>query len=76
LIRLFSHTVEFENSTTLDLVGLQIWRGALILADFIIHNQSVFKDKVVLEVGSGTGLSSVVSAFYASKVVATGMIHN
>lgn len=63
---------EHKASTTLKLVGLQVWRGALILADFILHNNDIFHDKNVLELGSGVGLTSIAAALYAKEVIATG----
>ncbi|CAL8069641.1 unnamed protein product [Orchesella dallaii] len=64
--------IEYENSTSIEKVGLQVWRGAFLLADFLIHNQIKYaKDKRVLEVGSGTGLTAIVAAMYANLVTAT-----
>jgi len=55
-------------------VGLQVWRGAFLIGDFIIHfRDKYFKDKIILEVGTGTGLGSIVAAHYAQKVIATGL---
>ena len=57
-----------------------MWRGALLLADFLLHSwitdsQSSFKidetDSVV-ELGAGTGLTSVVAGMVAGKVASTG----
>ncbi|XP_029724270.2 methyltransferase-like protein 22 [Aedes albopictus] len=63
--------IEHLKSTKLDLVGLQIWRGALLLADYILHNEKKFKNKKILELGSGVGLTSIVSSFYAREVLCT-----
>lgn len=63
--------IEHLKSTKLDLVGLQIWRGALLLADYILHNEKKFKNRKILELGSGVGLTSIVSSFYAREVVCT-----
>lgn len=51
--------LEHHKATDLTLVGLQVWRGALLLADYIFHNRDEFKDKRVLELGSGVGLTGV-----------------
>lgn len=72
--------IEHEVHTSLDLVGLQVWRGALLLADYILHSsnadpQSGFKideNDSVLELGAGTGLTSVVAGMVSGKVVSTG----
>ncbi|XP_067003888.2 methyltransferase-like protein 22 isoform X2 [Anabrus simplex] len=69
--------IEQSHSTTLELVGLQVWRGALALADFVLfHGQSLFKDKVVLELASGTGLTSIVAAMFAKEVICTAIYDN
>lgn len=64
--------IEHKKSTNISLVGLQVWRGALLLADFIIHNRKYFSKKKVLEVGAGVGLTSIVAAKYCKEVLCTG----
>ena len=49
-------------ATEIDLVGLQIWRGALLLADFLLSNPGEIAEKSVLELAGGTGITSVVVA--------------
>jgi len=51
------HTLD----TSMELVGLQVWRGALLLADFIINHEQLFKESVVLELGSGCGIVGIVA---------------
>ena len=64
---------EHSYSTTLDLVGRQIWRGALLLADFILHHgPSLLQGRTVLELASGVGLTSIVAAMFATEVICTG----
>lgn len=63
--------VEHSKSTLLNLVGLQVWRGALLLADWLIYNNESLPEKSVLEVGSGVGLTSIVAGMYR-PVVCTG----
>lgn len=66
------HFSEHSQSTVLDLVGLQIWRGALLLADWLIHNgESLSNDSVILELASGVGLTSIVAAMF-TPVICTG----
>ena len=55
----------------MDLVGLQVWRGALLLADYILANPSLLAGKQVLEVAAGTGITSLVAAMFARTVVST-----
>lgn len=61
-------TVYHTMSTELSKVGLQVWRGALLMCDFIVHNPEVFSGEHVLELGSGTGLTGVVLAFHSQSV--------
>lgn len=61
--------IEHFQSTDLRLVGLQVWRGALILADFLFHHRHEFANKHILEVGSGVGLSSIAAAIFANKQI-------
>lgn len=63
---------EHSSMTELPLVGLQIWRGAFLLSDFIISERKLIQSKNVLELGSGVGLSSIVAGIYAKEVVCTG----
>ena len=60
-------------STTLVEVGRQVWRGALLMADYLLSvGRSRLKDSVVLELGAGTGLVSIVAASRARHVFCTG----
>lgn len=47
--------IEHQQSTNLALVGLQVWRGALLLSDFLFQNRWKFESKRILELGSGVG---------------------
>ena len=62
--------------TSVSMVGLQVWRGSLLLSDFILNSKesdpSPFRDKVILELAAGTGLTSVVAATVAKSVICTG----
>lgn len=59
--------IEHLDSTELPLVGLQVWRGALILSDFLFHHRHEFANQSILEVGSGVGLSSIAAGIFAKK---------
>lgn len=69
---------EHSISTALPLVGLQVWRGALLLGDLALHwgHAGKLSDTTLLEVGAGTGLSSFVTAMYAKRVICTGTMNN
>ncbi|KAJ8715987.1 hypothetical protein PYW08_013272 [Mythimna loreyi] len=65
--------IEHSSKTKIALVGLQVWRGAFLLGDWLIHLglKGELTNRSVLELGAGTGLTSFVAALYAKKVVCT-----
>ncbi|CAG4947006.1 unnamed protein product [Parnassius apollo] len=65
--------IEHSSKTKIAFVGLQVWRGAFLLGDLLIHLglNGELEGKSVLELGAGTGLTSFVAALYAKKVVCT-----
>ncbi|XP_005192216.2 methyltransferase-like protein 22 [Musca domestica] len=63
--------LQHSEATEIKLVGLQVWRGALLLADYIFHRSDEFKDKSLMELGAGVGLTSLAAAMYVKKVVCT-----
>ena len=79
LIRDFKeeHTIKIRHKIQTDLsnVGFQVWRGSLYLADFALENAKLFENQRVLEIGAGTGLTSIVVSNYcnASEVCATDL---
>jgi predicted nicotinamide N-methyase len=52
------HTLE----TRLNDVGLQVWRGALLLADLLVAQPALVEGAHVLEVGSGCALCGLMAA--------------
>ncbi|KAM5227913.1 methyltransferase-like protein 22 isoform 1-T1 [Ctenodactylus gundi] len=63
--------IEHTMATPLEDVGKQVWRGALLLADYILFRQDLFQGHTVLELGAGTGLASIVAATMARTVYCT-----
>jgi len=65
---------EHVNQTSLDMVGMQVWRSALLMGDFILDNKrDIFtRDQVVLELGSGVGLTGIIAAMCCKEIVFTG----
>lgn len=63
--------IAHQESTELALVGLQVWRGALLLADYLFHNhkRGNLTDKCILELGSGCGLPSIAAAILGDTEV-------
>ncbi|OMJ68814.1 hypothetical protein SteCoe_33637 [Stentor coeruleus] len=58
-------------STDYDLTGQVLWPGAKHLALYIRDHQELIKDKIILEVGSGSGLCGLFCSHYASKTILT-----
>ncbi|XP_037670659.1 methyltransferase-like protein 22 isoform X3 [Choloepus didactylus] len=63
--------IEHTMATPLEDVGKQVWRGALLLADYILFQRDLFRGRTVLELGAGTGLASIVAATVARTVYCT-----
>ncbi|XP_026810125.1 methyltransferase-like protein 22 [Rhopalosiphum maidis] len=64
--------IEHINRTLLNMVGMQVWRSALLMGDFILENRDIFtNDQIILELGSGVGLSGIVAAMYCKEVIFT-----
>ena len=62
-----------SDGTTLADVGLQVWRGALLLCDWLVHHSDrlVDPDLVVLELGAGCGLCGCLAAQLGARVYLT-----
>ncbi|XP_034396375.1 methyltransferase-like protein 22 isoform X2 [Cyclopterus lumpus] len=63
--------IEHTMATTLEDVGKQVWLGAFLLADFILSKPHMFRGATVLELGAGTGLTSIVMASVAKTLYCT-----
>ncbi|XP_030261206.1 methyltransferase-like protein 22 isoform X2 [Sparus aurata] len=63
--------IEHTMATPLEDVGKQVWRGACLLADFILSDPGRFRGDTVLELGAGTGLTSITMATAAKTVYCT-----
>ena len=53
-------------------ISVQVWLGALLLCDFMLHYNALFAGKVVVDLGAGVGLTSIVAALQANTVFCTG----
>eukprot|EP00729_Bicosta_minor_P005283 gene5283-16215_t len=60
--KLLTYRVLHSMSTTINDVGLQVWAGALVMADFVLSKREEFKGKAILELGAGAGLVAAVAA--------------
>ncbi|XP_032113963.1 methyltransferase-like protein 22 isoform X1 [Sapajus apella] len=63
--------IEHTMATPLEDVGKQVWRGALLLADYILFRQDLFRGCTALELGAGTGFASIIAATMARTVYCT-----
>ncbi|XP_036409427.1 methyltransferase-like protein 22 [Megalops cyprinoides] len=63
--------IEHTMATPLEDAGKQVWRGALLLADFILSQPTLFHGATMLELGAGTGITSIVAATLAKVVYCT-----
>ncbi|CAO1345198.1 unnamed protein product [Diamesa serratosioi] len=63
--------IEHKKSTILSEVGLQVWRGAFLINDFILSNHDMFSNKIVLELGSGVALTSILASIFSKRVLCT-----
>lgn len=65
--------IEHEMRNRLDDVGFQLWRASFYLSDFILNNLDIIKGQVVVDLGSGLGITSFVSSFYSEMVYCTDL---
>jgi len=69
-------SLEHQMATTISEVGFQVWSGAFLLCDYLLHHQSEVVNKVVLDLGAGPGLTSIVAAMFAHTVVCTDYLQD
>lgn len=63
-------SVHHALATPLRTVGLQVWRGALLLADLLLHRgPAAFAGATALELGAGSGLAGLVLAGLGPRCV-------
>ncbi|KAL3284812.1 hypothetical protein HHI36_018951 [Cryptolaemus montrouzieri] len=61
--------IEHRKKTSLDLVGTQMWRGSLLLADWLLNNGDCLpKDSFILELGGGVGFTSIIASMFCPVI--------
>ena len=78
-VKRFSRCITLYNygSTTIDDVGLQLWSGAILLADFLVHISANLTGVDFFEFGAGTGLTSLVASLLpCRRIIATDYRHD
>lgn len=50
-------------------LGCALWDASIIVARYFYNNPNLIKDKEVLELGSGCGLTGIVAGLYAKKSI-------
>ncbi|XP_018425716.1 PREDICTED: methyltransferase-like protein 22 [Nanorana parkeri] len=63
--------IEHTMATPLEDVGKQIWHGAFLLADYILSQEDLFRGCTALELGAGTGFTSIIMSTVAKTVYCT-----
>uniref|UniRef100_A0A8C0ICH8 Methyltransferase like 22 n=1 Tax=Bubo bubo TaxID=30461 RepID=A0A8C0ICH8_BUBBB len=63
--------IEHTMATPLEDVGKQVWRAAFLLADYVLFKRDTFKCCLVLELGGGTGITSIIMGTVAKRVYCT-----
>lgn len=54
-----------------DTTGYIMWPSSQILSRYILYHQEIFRNKIVAELGCGTGICGIVASTMASFVVST-----
>lgn len=66
--------IEHCSETNVSNVGLQLWKGSLYLCDYLIHkSKDLLSNKIILDLGAGLGLTSIISSLFASKIYCTDL---
>ena len=62
-------TISHRLGTPLNDVGLQVWRGAILLSDWLLSRTDRTDDEVILDLGAGCGLTSLAASAAGAKTV-------
>lgn len=62
-------SIAHSSKSTLEDVGLQVWRGALLLSDLTMALACIREAAAVVELGAGTGLASLACALGGARTI-------
>lgn len=65
--------IDHEIETNVEKVGLQLWRSAFFLTDYLLNNLDLINKKIVVELGAGLGITSYIVSFFAKMVFCTDL---
>ena len=65
---------EHRGLTTVDDVAFQLWRGAFLLAEYVVACRDMWRGRTVVELGAGVGLVSTVLGRYSKSVFCTDLV--
>ncbi|CAF1269654.1 unnamed protein product [Adineta ricciae] len=60
-----------RNETNIAQCGYQLWNGCLLLCDYLLTNSNLFQNRIVLELGAGVGLCTILASRFVAKVIST-----
>ncbi|VDO96339.1 unnamed protein product [Soboliphyme baturini] len=64
-------TIDGYYGTTLEKVGLQVWKGSLLLSELAFARRQCLSCETVLELGCGVGMAAIALAINGANVFAT-----
>jgi hypothetical protein len=66
-----SITIHHSLATPISRCGEQVWQGACLLGDWVLANRQQLQGQVVIELGAGVGLVSILAGMFAATVFLT-----
>lgn len=66
-----SITIHHSLATTISRCGEQVWQGSCLLGDWVLVNRQQLQGQVVIELGAGVGLVSLLAGMFAKTVFLT-----
>ena len=61
--------IQHALATPLSTVGLQVWRGALLLSEWLLSQVELVHDRTLMDLGAGCGLTSLVASVIGARAL-------